>query len=60
MAATSTVDRFWSYVVKGPSLDDCWIWTGAIAEDGYGRFWTHTDTGQKGLPPPVASVEPNV
>ena len=44
-------DRFWSYVVKGPAVEDCWIWTGAIADDGYGRFWTQTDTGQKVLRP---------
>lgn len=36
----SAVDRFWSYVVKGPALADCWLWTGAVADDGYGRFWT--------------------
>ena len=33
------IDRFWSYVVKGPKATDCWIWTGAIGDDGYGRFW---------------------
>lgn len=32
-------DRFWSHVVRGPGLRDCWIWTGAIADDGYGRWW---------------------
>ncbi len=34
------VARFWSHVVKGPGVRDCWIWVGAIADDGYGRFWT--------------------
>ena len=34
------VDRFWKRVVKGPGERDCWIWTGAIGDDGYGRFWT--------------------
>ena len=35
----SEIDRFWSYVVKGPREADCWLWTGAIGDDGYGRFW---------------------
>lgn len=34
------VDRFWSKVVRGPLPGDCWLWTGAISTDGYGRFWT--------------------
>lgn len=28
-------DRFWSYVNK---TDACWLWTGAIAHNGYGFF----------------------
>lgn len=45
-------ERFWSYVVKGPTTDDCWLWTGAVADDGYGRFWTRTpDGGQKAVRP---------
>jgi hypothetical protein len=31
-------ERFWSHVVRGPERDDCWFWTGAISDDGYGRF----------------------
>lgn len=31
-------ERFWSFVVEGPDRDDCWFWTGAISDDGYGRF----------------------
>lgn len=27
--------RFWSYVDKS---DGCWLWTGALTHDGYGRF----------------------
>lgn len=30
-----TADRFWSKVDK---TDSCWIWTGTIDPDGYGRF----------------------
>ncbi|ASD24225.1 hypothetical protein B7495_18245 (plasmid) [Cryobacterium sp. LW097] len=46
MKATE-VERFGSHVVKGPATDDCWIWTGAIADDGYGRFWTKDGDDQK-------------
>lgn len=34
----SYVERFWSKVVKVQTLDGCWYWTGAIQENGYGRF----------------------
>ncbi|KQQ18765.1 hypothetical protein ASF48_17765 [Rathayibacter sp. Leaf299] len=45
-------DRFWPRVVKGPAPEDCWIWTGAIGDDGYGRFWTRRpDGGQQVLRP---------
>ncbi len=37
------LDRFYRKVVKGPRPDDCWIWTGAIADDGYGRFAIRRD-----------------
>lgn len=33
------VARFWAKAVRGPGPADCWLWTGAIADDGYGRFW---------------------
>jgi hypothetical protein len=36
---TSEIKRFWSKVVCGPASTDCWLWVGAIADDGYGRFW---------------------
>ena len=42
------VDRFWSYVLRGPDPGDCWFWTGAIADDGYGRFWTADPTRTSG------------
>jgi hypothetical protein len=50
MLATEA-ERFWSHVVRGPAADDCWIWTGAIADDGYGRFWTKDGDSQKVLRP---------
>jgi len=37
------VERFWAKVVQGPGERDCWIWTGAIADDGYGRFSIRRD-----------------
>ncbi|MCK2028065.1 hypothetical protein KZC56_17345 [Microbacterium sp. SSW1-47] len=37
------VERLWKHVVKGPDPDDCWIWTGSVGDDGYGRFWTAGD-----------------
>ena len=40
-------DRFWGYVVKGPAADDCWLWTGAVSDDGYGRFWTKPDAARQ-------------
>jgi len=47
----SDAERFWSHVVKGPAAEDCWIWTGAIGDDGYGRFWTKAGDGQKVIRP---------
>lgn len=40
---TDEIDRFWSHVVKGPRETDCWIWAGAVGDDGYGRFWVRTE-----------------
>lgn len=42
-------ERFWRRVVAGPDDRSCWIWTGAIADDGYGRFWVTTPTGGRAL-----------
>lgn len=39
--------RFWSHVLRGPHAVSCWMWTGAIGDDGYGRFWIHDDTAPK-------------
>lgn len=44
----NAVARFLSKIVAGPEAHDCWIWTGAIGDDGYGRFWTPiSDGGQR-------------
>lgn len=51
VTSRSEVDRFWSHVVKGPEADDCWFWTGAISDDGYGRFWVRRETGQQAVRP---------
>ncbi|WP_178946366.1 hypothetical protein [Kocuria sp. TGY1127_2] len=40
-------NRFWDKVIKGPGPSDCWIWTGAIGDDGYGRFWTTPEVGKQ-------------
>lgn len=37
--------RFWEKVIKGSGPSACWLWVGAIGDDGYGRFWTQTETG---------------
>lgn len=35
--AAPIAQRFWSRVCKG-SANECWLWTGALAPDGYGRI----------------------
>lgn len=47
----SDLHRFWSRVLKGPEPDDCWLWVGAIGDDGYGRFWTRNGDRQKVVRP---------
>lgn len=39
------IARFEQFVVRGPGERDCWIWTGAIGDDGYGRFWVGRSGG---------------
>lgn len=41
-------ERFWSHVLRGPHAFSCWLWIGAIGDDGYGRFWIHDDTAPNG------------
>ncbi|WJJ14705.1 hypothetical protein P9990_27075 (plasmid) [Prescottella equi] len=44
-------ERFERLVVRGPDPDDCHIWRGAIADDGYGRFWVTRDDHPRVLRP---------
>lgn len=34
----SVVDRFLAFVVPEP-MSGCWLWDGAIGDNGYGQFW---------------------
>lgn len=43
--------RFWSHVMKGPEPDDCWMWVGAISDDGYGRFSVRREGKQRTVRP---------
>lgn len=45
----SDAERFASYVLKGPGEDSCWIWLGAVSDDGYGRFWIGKADRQKSV-----------
>ena len=40
--------RFWEKVVKGETPGACWVWTGAIGADGYGRFWVKDPESEAG------------
>jgi hypothetical protein len=35
---SAVVDRYWSHVRRTDIADRCWLWTGAIAGKGHGRF----------------------
>ena len=48
---TAEVARFTRFVVRGPGSADCWLWTGAIADDGYGRFWLHRNGDKRVVRP---------
>lgn len=50
-ATASEVDRLLSHVIKGPGVNDCWFWVGAIGDDGYGRFWIRRDGNQRAVRP---------
>jgi hypothetical protein len=44
-----TQKRFWAKVDVVDDETSCWVWTGACAPNGYGRFeWRHSPFGQSG------------
>lgn len=48
MVSDVLADRFFSHVVKGPQSHHCWLWCGAVGDDGYGRFWVKDPVTGKG------------
>lgn len=38
LADDKVVTRYWSHVVRNGTAGTCWLWTGAIAGRGHGRF----------------------
>lgn len=32
-------ERFDKRVIKSEDVAGCWVWVGALGDDGYGRFW---------------------
>lgn len=48
---TSELERFCEKVRKGPRPDDCWLWVGAIGDDGYGRFSIRRDGSERMVRP---------
>lgn len=41
------VDRFHSKIDYGFGVNDCWVWTGALSDEGYGDFWLPTPLGPR-------------
>lgn len=39
------IKRFWTRVKKTPT---CWLWTGTLFSNGYGRIWGGPDIGDVG------------
>ena len=44
MARKTQEERFWEKVDRS-GVSDCWLWTGAIQPNGYGRFWHYGKQG---------------
>lgn len=51
-------DRFVYYLIKSPSQEiqeafgakpDCWVWKGALSENGYGIFSANTEAGKRSM-----------
>lgn len=44
-------ERFWAKVSKGPRPGDCWLYTAAVSDDGYGRFTLNADGRTRAVRP---------
>ncbi|MCW2133361.1 hypothetical protein [Arthrobacter sp. VKM Ac-2550] len=51
MSVSPDEARFWPKIIKGRRENDCWLWTGAVGDDGYGRYWIKTASAQQALRP---------
>lgn len=49
MMDSAATKRFWDKVIKGRAPGACWVWTGAIGADGYGRFWVKDRDNPEGF-----------
>lgn len=38
---------FWENVTPGATDDECWLWSGTVSADGYGRFSVSADGGKQ-------------
>lgn len=47
MSKKTTRERFDSFVIKGEQPHHCWLWVGAVGDDGYGRFWVKSEDGSQ-------------
>ncbi len=45
------IARFAKFVVRGPGPGDCWFYTGALGDDGYGRFWLNRNGAHRVVRP---------
>lgn len=48
--------RFEAKIVRGPAANDCWVWVGAIGDDGYGRFSIVRDGREQMVRPPRYAI----
>lgn len=47
MSKKTTRERFDSFIIKGEQPHHCWLWVGAVGDDGYGRFWVKSEDGSQ-------------
>lgn len=48
MRSKTVEQRFFSHVLKGEQSHHCWLWCGAVGDDGYDRFWVKDPATGKG------------